>query len=109
VVTLPQAIAWLGMREIRKHRFRLSRSRARYFASTYFRTEMTDLWRESVITALFAQEIARLKRRNRRVGLSCGLLHRAGMAVHPAQRRRRGSSSTGSRRKPAGHAARGTP
>ena len=51
------------------------------FASTYFRHEMTDLWRESVITALFAQEIARLKRRNVESAYLCGLLHRAGMAV----------------------------
>ena len=42
---------------------------------------MTDLWRESVITALFAQEIARLKRRNVESAYLCGLLHRVGMAV----------------------------
>ena len=40
-----------------------------------------DLWRESVIVALFAQEIARLKRRNVESAYLCGLLHRAGMAV----------------------------
>ena len=51
------------------------------FASTYFRREMTELWRESVITALFAQEIARLKRRNVESAYLCGLLHRVGMAV----------------------------
>jgi HD-like signal output (HDOD) protein len=51
------------------------------FASAYFRKEMGDLWRESVITALFAQEIARLKRRNVESAYLCGLLHRAGMAV----------------------------
>ena len=42
---------------------------------------MNDLWRESVITALFAQEIARLKRRNLESAYLCGLLHRVGMAV----------------------------
>jgi HD-like signal output (HDOD) protein len=80
VVTLPQAIAWLGMREIRNIAFAVA-LKGQVFASAYFRVEMTDLWRESVITALFAQEIARLKRRNVESAYLCGLLHRAGMAV----------------------------
>ena len=80
VVTLPQAIAWLGMREIRNIAFAVA-LKGQVFASAYFRAEMTDLWRESVITALFAQEIARLKRRNVESAYLCGLLHRAGMAV----------------------------
>jgi HD-like signal output (HDOD) protein len=80
VVTLPQAIAWLGMREIRNIAFAVA-LKGQVFASAYFRVEMTDLWRESIITALFAQEIARLKRRNVESAYLCGLLHRAGMAV----------------------------
>jgi len=80
VVTLPQAIAWLGMREIRNIAFAVA-LKGQVFASAYFRVEMADLWRESVITALFAQEIARLKRRNVESAYLCGLLHRAGMAV----------------------------
>jgi HD-like signal output (HDOD) protein len=80
VVTLPQAIAWLGMREIRNIAFSVA-IQGQVFASSYFRKEMTELWRESVITALFAQEVARLKRRNVESAYLCGLLHRAGMAV----------------------------
>ncbi len=80
VVTLPQAIAWLGMREIRTITFSAA-VQSQVFASTYFRKEMTDLWRESVITALFAQEVARLKRRNVESAYLCGLLHRVGLAV----------------------------
>ena len=80
VVTLPQAIAWLGIREIRNIAFAVA-VQGQVFSSTYFRKEMNDLWRESVITALFAQEIARLKRRNVESAYLCGLLHRAGMAV----------------------------
>jgi len=80
VVTLPQAIAWLGMREIRTIAFAVA-VQGQVFASTYFRREMTELWRESVITALFAQEIARLKRRNVESAYLCGLLHRVGLAV----------------------------
>ncbi len=80
VVTLPQAIAWLGIREIRNIAFAVA-LKGQVFASAYFRSEVTDLWRESVITALFAQEIARLKRRNVESAYLCGLLHRVGMAV----------------------------
>jgi len=80
VVTLPQAIAWLGIREIRNIAFAVA-LQGQVFTSTYFRHEMADLWRESVIVALFAQEIARLKRRNVESAYLCGLLHRIGMAV----------------------------
>jgi HD-like signal output (HDOD) protein len=80
VVTLPQAIAWLGIREVRNIAFAVA-VQGQVFSSSYFRQEMNELWRESVITALFAQEIARLKRRNVESAYLCGLLHRAGMAV----------------------------
>lgn len=80
VVTLSQAIGWLGIREIRNIAFAVA-VQGQVFNSSYFRREMADLWRESVITALFAQEIARLKRRNVESAYLCGLLHRAGMAV----------------------------
>ena len=80
VVTLPQAIALLGMREIRTIAFAVA-VQGQVFASTYFRREMTELWRESVMVALFAQEIARLKRRNGEAAYLCGLLHRVGLAV----------------------------
>jgi HD-like signal output (HDOD) protein len=80
VVTLPQAIAWLGIREIRNIAFAVA-VQGQVFNSAYFNQAMNDLWRESVITGLFAQEIARLKRRNVESAYLCGLLHRIGMAV----------------------------
>lgn len=80
VGTLPQAITWLGMREIRNIAFAVA-VQGQIFASAYFRAEMADLWRESMITALFAQEIAKLKQRNADSAYLCGLLHRAGIAV----------------------------
>jgi len=80
VTTLPQAIAWLGFREVRNIAFAVA-VQAQVFNSSYFRQEMADLWRESVIVALFAQEIARLKRRNVDSAYLCGLMHRAGMAL----------------------------
>ena len=80
VVTLPQAIAWLGIREIRNIAFAVA-IHGQVYNTAYFRHEMADLWRESVTTALFAQEIARLKRRNVESAYLCCLLHRVGMAV----------------------------
>src|SRR3954471_20125583 len=80
VVTLPQAIAWLGIREIRNIAFAVA-VQGQVFNSACFRREMSDLWSESVITALFAQEVARLKRRNVESAYLCGLLHRVGMAL----------------------------
>jgi HD-like signal output (HDOD) protein len=80
VVTLPQAIAWLGIREVRTITYAIA-VQGQVFASTYFRREMHELWRESVMTALFAQEVARLKRRNVESAYLCGLLHRVGLAV----------------------------
>jgi len=80
VSTLPQAIAWLGIREVRNIAFAVA-VQGQVFASGYFHHAMSDLWRESVITALFAQEIARLKQRDTESAYLCGLLHRVGMAV----------------------------
>ncbi len=80
VVTLSQAIAWLGVREIRNIAYAAA-VRGQVFNSAYFHREMAEIWRESVITALFAQEIARLKRRNVESAYLCGLLHRVGYAV----------------------------
>jgi HD-like signal output (HDOD) protein len=80
VVTLSQAIAWLGVREIRNIAYAAA-VQGQLFNSSYFRREMAEVWRESVITALFAQEIARLKRRNVESAYLCGLLHRVGHAV----------------------------
>ena len=80
VTTLPQAIAWLGIREVRNIAFAVA-VQAQVFHSSYYRQEMSELWRESVIVALFSQEIARLKRRNLDSAYLCGLMHRAGMAL----------------------------
>ena len=90
VVTLPQAIAWLGIREIRNIAYAVA-VKSQVFSLGLLPREMTEVWRESVITALFAQEIARLKRRNVESAYLCGLMHRVGMARDPSQRGRRRS------------------
>jgi HD-like signal output (HDOD) protein len=80
IVTLKQAISWLGLREIRRIAFSFA-VRGQLFGATQFHTELTQLWRESVTTALFAQELARSKRRNVESAYLGGLLHRVGLAV----------------------------
>ncbi len=80
VVTLKQAIAWLGMLEVRKIAYSFA-VRSDLFASPLFRRDLTKLWRESVLTALFNQELARAKRRNVESAYLAGLLHRVGFAV----------------------------
>jgi HD-like signal output (HDOD) protein len=80
VVSLPQAISWLGIREVRNIAFAVA-LQSQVFSSGFYRREMMELWRESVCVALFAQEIARLKRRNVESAYLCGLMHRVGMAL----------------------------
>ncbi len=80
VTSLRQAISWLGMIEIRKIAYAFA-IKGQLFAASRFRGELSRLWQESVRTALFAQELARLKRRNVETAYLCGLLHRAGVAV----------------------------
>ncbi|MEZ5498641.1 MAG: HDOD domain-containing protein [Steroidobacteraceae bacterium] len=92
VVSLKQAIAWLGMAEIRSIAFAFS-VKGEMFVARGREREVALLWSESVATACWAQEIARLKRNNVESAYLCGLLHRLGRAVllrEAAQIERRG-------------------
>ena len=80
VVSLQQAIAWLGMREIRGIAYSFA-VRGSLFRAGALTAQVAALWHESVAVACFAQEIARLKRRNVESSYLCGLLHRAGYAL----------------------------
>ena len=80
VVSLQQAIAWLGMREIRGIAYSFA-VRGSLFRAGGLTAQVAALWHESVGVACFAQEIARLKRRNVESSYLCGLLHRAGYAL----------------------------
>jgi HD-like signal output (HDOD) protein len=80
VVSLHQAIAWLGVDAIRNIALAFA-VRAQLFGSSAFEPQLRALWRESVSVGCFAQEIARAKRRNVETAYLCGLLHRVGLAV----------------------------
>jgi HD-like signal output (HDOD) protein len=80
IVSLHQAIAWLGVDAIRNIALAFA-VRAQLFGASTFEPQLRALWRESVSVACFAQEIARTKRRNVETAYLCGLLHRVGLAV----------------------------
>ncbi len=80
VVSLHQAIAWLGVQAIRNIALAFA-VRAQLFGPSAFEPQLRRLWRESVAVACFAQEIARSRRRNVETAYLCGLLHRVGLAV----------------------------
>jgi HD-like signal output (HDOD) protein len=80
IVSLQQAIAWLGMGEIQQVAFALC-IKGEVFSAPGHEKEVGALWKESLATALWAKEISRLKRRNVETAYLSGLLHRVGYAA----------------------------
>lgn len=80
IVSLQQAIAWLGIGEIRNIALAIC-VRGQLFVAPGHEPEIHELWRESVATACWARELARLKKRNVESAYLCGLLHRIGRAA----------------------------
>ncbi len=80
IVSLQQAIAWLGIGEIRNIALAIS-VHGQLFVAPGHEPEIQQLWRESVATACWACELARLKKRNVETAYLCGLLHRIGRAA----------------------------
>jgi HD-like signal output (HDOD) protein len=80
IVSLQQAVAWLGITEIRNIALAVC-VRGQLFVAPGHEPEIHDLWRESVATASWARALARLKKRNVESAYLCGLLHRIGRAA----------------------------
>jgi HD-like signal output (HDOD) protein len=80
VAALPQAISWLGLAEVRKLALACA-VKGKLFANKTFEPILRSVWAESVAVAVFAQEVARARRRSVESAYLCGLLHRAGQAV----------------------------
>jgi HD-like signal output (HDOD) protein len=80
IVSLQQAIAWLGVAEIRNIAIAIS-VRGQLFVAPGHEPEIQELWRESVAAACWSRELARLKKRNVETAYLCGLLHRIGRAA----------------------------
>lgn len=80
IVTMTQAIAWLGMSEIQSIATAVT-VRSRLFASAVHGELLKDMWRTAVATAYWAREIARPRRLAVDLAHLCGLLHRIGRPV----------------------------
>lgn len=80
IVSLQQAIAWLGMAEIQQVAFTIC-VHGEVFAAPGHDDEIEALWQQSLAAGLWAKELARLKRRNVETAYLGGLLHRVGRAA----------------------------
>jgi len=80
IVSLQQAVARLGVQKIREIALAIA-FRVGVFKLKGFEREVTALFQHSVGAAMFAQEIARVTRRNVEDAFMCGLLHDVGRPV----------------------------
>jgi len=80
IVSLQQAVARLGVAKIREISLAIA-FRVGVFKLKGFEAEITSLFQHSVAAAMFAQEIARVTRRNVEDAFMCGLLHDVGRPV----------------------------
>lgn len=80
IVSLPQAIARLGMRRIAEVALAACLG-PHLFKAPVHAALVERIWTESLATALWAGEIARSLRSNVEVSFLCGLLHRIGRPV----------------------------
>ena len=78
--SLQQAVSRLGLQAITEIATAVA-LRARLFAGGPCAELLAALWRHSVLTAFFAKEIARQRRRNVEIAFLCGLLHDVGKAL----------------------------
>jgi putative nucleotidyltransferase with HDIG domain len=77
IVSLQQAVSRLGMSKVREIALAIS-MRTRVFDVKGFAQELALLFRHALATALFAEEVARMRRRNVEEGFLGGLLHDVG-------------------------------
>ena len=80
IVSLQQAVARVGSVKIREIAFVVA-CRSGVFKAKGYEREIDEIFRHSVTTALFAQEIARHTRNNVEDAFLCGLLHDVGQPV----------------------------
>jgi putative nucleotidyltransferase with HDIG domain len=80
IVSLQQAVARVGAAKIREIALVIA-CRTGVFKAKGYEREIDDVFRHSIATALFAQEIARLTRNNVENAFLCGLLHDVGRPV----------------------------
>ncbi len=80
VVSLQQAIAWLGISEVRNLSMAVM-LRGEVFVAPGHDPECEDLWREAWLAGLWAKEIARMRRKQVESAYLSALMHRTGAAL----------------------------
>ncbi len=80
IVSLQQAIAWLGMNNLEEIALTISMKNGVFQVQGYT-AGIKQLWKQALATALYGKEIARLRRHNVESAFLCGLLHTIGQPV----------------------------
>lgn len=80
IVSLQQAIAWLGISEVRNIAMAVM-LRGEVFIAPGHEPESEALWREAWLAGLWAKEIARLRRKQVESAFLAALMHRTGAAL----------------------------
>jgi HD-like signal output (HDOD) protein len=80
VVTLRQAVSWLGVAEIRNIAMAVMLHGEVFFAPGH-EPESEQLWREALLSGLWAKEIARQRRKHVESAFLAALMHRTGAAL----------------------------
>lgn len=80
VVSLRQAVSWLGVAEVRNIAMAVM-LRGEVFVAPGHEPECEELWREAWLAGLWAKEIARERRRHVESAFLAALMHRTGAAL----------------------------
>jgi HD-like signal output (HDOD) protein len=80
MVSLQQAVSWLGVAEVRNIAMAVM-LRGEVFAAPGHEPESEELWREAWLAGLWAKEIARERRKHVESAFLAALMHRTGAAL----------------------------
>ena len=80
VVSLRQAVSWLGVAEVRNIAMAVM-LHGEVFVAPGHEPESEELWREALLSGLWAKEIARERRKHVESAFLAALMHRAGAAL----------------------------
>lgn len=80
IVSLQQAVSWLGIAEVRNIAMAVM-LRGEVFSAPGHESESEELWREAWLGGLWAKEIARERRKHVESAFLAALMHRAGAAL----------------------------
>jgi HD-like signal output (HDOD) protein len=80
IVSLQQAVSWLGVAEVRNIAMAVM-LRGEVFVAPGHESQSEELWREAWLAGLWAKEIARERRRHVESAFLAALMHRTGAAL----------------------------